>query len=676
MYQAYGHPGVPKGGPSQPTPTIYNVPSSGPPPSSQTPPISGQSRPSVPSYQGPAPMTGGPLPTGGISIQGGTQNGTIMQGQGDKVQVGVPDFLKYDMTMTFDRVKDEFSVMHKRIGGLQQDLARLGSERAENEINYQKYHEMAARINQDLQAQAEVYKRFSGIYQKILSLLPPDLHSQFQQNLEQAKAINPAEMEDAIQRRLAIMSRGSLAPHSPRSHARSNSGASPRLMGLPVSNLPYVSPLVDEKRIKPSQPDEDDLPIKPSEGDVNPVEEGDKNQAKDERRAQSVPRSPIPPTNDKLNMPRTESKSLLGHNGPPSGLPRPPLPPGYNSQYLPGGALPPTPPPPPGASLKPVQVQGPAVPFMSAPPMGEAALNWSRDLDGPYAFTRTGNGLVPVQFPYEPAGRANVPKGAEKIAQLDHGEVVCAVAISNNNQFMFTGGKGCVKMWDIQRPHQPVMELPCLNDNYIRSCKLMNDDRTLVVGGETTGLFVWDIGPTPRVLSVLESKAPACYALSVGANSNQYTRNQVFSCCSDGDIMQWDIYNQKCVRLVHGHTDGASCIDMTQDGSYVFTGGLDNVVRTWDVRNMNPRSDWTFSFGSQIFSLGVCPTEPVITVGLENSHVEMLNYQQPNNNTSLRLHNNCVLSLKFAHRGNWFMTTGKDNYLSIWKTLHGVSLYK
>merc|ERR1712126_670412 len=59
---------------------------------------------------------------------------------------------------------------------------------------------------------------------------------------------------------------------------------------------------------------------------------------------------------------------------------------------------------------------------------------------------------------------------------FQHGEVVCAVTVSNPTKFVYTGGKGCVKVWDITQPGNktPVSQLDCLQrDNYIRSIKLL-----------------------------------------------------------------------------------------------------------------------------------------------------------------------------------------------------------
>lgn len=68
-----------------------------------------------------------------------------------------------------------------------------------------------------------------------------------------------------------------------------------------------------------------------------------------------------------------------------------------------------------------------------------------------------------------------------------------------------------------------------------------------------------------------------------------------FSCCSDGNIAVWDLHNQTLVRQFQGHTDGASCIDISADGTKLWTGGLDNTVRSWDLREGRQLQQHDFS---------------------------------------------------------------------------------
>uniref|UniRef100_UPI00358E4127 transducin-like enhancer protein 3 isoform X6 n=1 Tax=Myxine glutinosa TaxID=7769 RepID=UPI00358E4127 len=290
-----------------------------------------------------------------------------------------------------------------------------------------------------------------------------------------------------------------------------------------------------------------------------------------------------------------------------------------------------------------------------------------------YSFHVSADGqMQPVPFPPDALIGPSIPRHARQISLLGHGDVVCAVTISNPTRHVYTGGKGCVKVWDIrdQGGKSPISQLDCLNrDNYIRSCKLLPDGRTLIVGGEASTLSIWDLtAATPRIKAELTSSAPACYALAISPDSKV-----CFSCCSDGNIAVWDLHNQTLVRQFQGHTDGASCIDISHDGVKLWTGGLDNTVRSWDLRE--GRQLQQHDFTSQIFSLGYCPTGEWLAVGMESSNVEVLHCTKPDK-YQLHLHDSCVLSLKFAHCGKWFVSTGKDNLLNAWRTPYGASIFQ
>ncbi|KAM6231968.1 transducin-like enhancer protein 2 isoform 2-T2 [Spheniscus humboldti] len=290
-----------------------------------------------------------------------------------------------------------------------------------------------------------------------------------------------------------------------------------------------------------------------------------------------------------------------------------------------------------------------------------------------YSFHVSADGqMQPVPFPPDALIGSSIPRHARQLHTLTHGEVVCAVTISSSTQHVYTGGKGCVKVWDVGQPgtKTAVAQLDCLNrDNYIRSCKLLPDGRSLIVGGEASTLSIWDLAaPTPRIKAELTSSAPACYALAISPDAKV-----CFSCCSDGNIVVWDLQNQTMVRQFQGHTDGASCIDISNYGTKLWTGGLDNTVRCWDLREGRQLQQHDFS--SQIFSLGYCPTGEWLAVGMESSNVEILHVTKPDK-YQLHLHESCVLSLKFASCGKWFVSTGKDNLLNAWRTPYGASIFQ
>lgn len=82
-----------------------------------------------------------------------------------------------------------------------------------------------------------------------------------------------------------------------------------------------------------------------------------------------------------------------------------------------------------------------------------------------YSFHVSADGqMQPVPFPPDALIGSGIPRHARQLHTLTHGEVVCAVTISNSTQHVYTGGKGCVKVWDVGQPgtKTPVAQLDCL----------------------------------------------------------------------------------------------------------------------------------------------------------------------------------------------------------------------
>ena len=65
----------------------------------------------------------------------------------------------------------------------------------------------------------------------------------------------------------------------------------------------------------------------------------------------------------------------------------------------------------------------------------------------------------------------------------------------------------------------------------------------------------------------------------------------------------------------------------------------------------------------------------LFVVSMESSNVEVLHQSKPDK-YQLHLHESCVLSLKFANCGKWFVSTGKDNLLNAWRTPYGASIFQ
>lgn len=168
---------------------------------------------------------------------------------------------------------------------------------------------------------------------------------------------------------------------------------------------------------------------------------------------------------------------------------------------------------------------------------------------------------------------------------------------------------------------------------------------------------------SPNIIGYLETTAPACYALAVSPLTAPSRAALCFTCCSDGKINVFDVHNKKLIKSFSAHTDGASCIDITPDGSRLVTGGLDCTVRIWDLKTFKPLDVRNLS--AQVFSLGAADND-IIAAGLENSEVRVLSINNRAINYTGVRHNGPVLALKYSHSGQWFASTGKDGVLNGW----------
>ncbi|KAM9213580.1 transducin-like enhancer protein 4 isoform 10-T10 [Leptosomus discolor] len=645
---------------------------------------------------------------------------------------------KFTISESCDRIKEEFQFLQAQYHSLKLECEKLASEKTEMQRHYVMYYEMSYGLNIEMHKQAEIVKRLNAICAQVIPFLSQEHQQQVVQAVERAKQVTMAELNAIIGQQLQAqhLSHGHglpvpLTPHPSglQPPAIPPIGSSAGLLAL-SSALGGQShlPIKDEKKHHDSDHQRDRDSIKSSS--VSPSasfrtaekhrnstdysSDSKKQKTEDkEIAARYNEKSTTPVSKSNTPTPRTDAPTP-GSNSTPGLRPVPGKPPGVDplaSGLRTPMAVPCPYPTPfgivphagmngeltsPGAAYAGLHNISPQMSAAAAAAAAAAAYGRSPvvgfdphhhmrvpgippNLTGipggkpAYSFHVSADGqMQPVPFPPDALIGPGIPRHARQINTLNHGEVVCAVTISNPTRHVYTGGKGCVKVWDISHPgnKSPVSQLDCLNrDNYIRSCRLLPDGRTLIVGGEASTLSIWDLAaPTPRIKAELTSSAPACYALAISPDSKV-----CFSCCSDGNIAVWDLHNQTLVRQFQGHTDGASCIDISNDGTKLWTGGLDNTVRSWDLRE--GRQLQQHDFTSQIFSLGYCPTGEWLAVGMENSNVEVLHVTKPDK-YQLHLHESCVLSLKFAHCGKWFVSTGKDNLLNAWRTPYGASIFQ
>mmetsp|Transcript_18021 Transcript_18021/g.25182 ORF Transcript_18021/g.25182 Transcript_18021/m.25182 type:complete len:578 (-) Transcript_18021:115-1848(-) len=271
---------------------------------------------------------------------------------------------------------------------------------------------------------------------------------------------------------------------------------------------------------------------------------------------------------------------------------------------------------------------------------------------------------------------AGIPRSAKLVSTVVHGDVVCSVLISNNNNRLYTGSKGGVKLWEINplSSQKSKYELKCIDNGYVRALKMTPNGKYLIAGGESSKIALFDCATqnVPVLSNQVMSSSPATYGIAMNYDDND--NHSFYSCHSDGKIYAWDLHTMKIVRTFNGHVDGVTKVEVSPDGSKLISSGLDGMLKVWDIAQGKELS--SYAFGAQIYCMEICPGDSWVAVGLENSVVEVCNLTNTNCKYQMHLHESSILSLKFAHSGKWFATTGKDRMVNTWRSPFGGAIFQ
>ncbi|KAB0390068.1 hypothetical protein E2I00_013575, partial [Balaenoptera physalus] len=215
--------------------------------------------------------------------------------------------------------------------------------------------------------------------------------------------------------------------------------------------------------------------------------------------------------------------------------------------------------------------------------------------------------------------RQMTPRKSWKVGKLRHGKKVYSLAISSSTHHVYTCGHGYIRVWDESAlhawDHAPQAQLNLQDrQNCVLTCKLSPDERSLITGGLSQTLTLWDLAPTPRVRAQLASTGPMCYSLAVSSNA------QICLACFKGFVEIWDLQNQILIRKHEVPIYGSRCVDIV--GNKFWTGGEDTRLYSWDLRSYQRLQQHDLQH--EILSITHDPSEEWLLVGLRMSDIVIL----------------------------------------------------
>ncbi|CAG5114671.1 unnamed protein product, partial [Candidula unifasciata] len=389
-------------------------------------------------------------------------------------QPGQP--FKFTVAESCDRIKEEFSFLQAQYHTLKMECEKLAQEKTEMQRHYVMYYEMSYGLNVEMHKQTEIAKRLNAICAQVIPFLSQEHQQQVAAAVERAKQVTMQELNaiigvSGLQPPIPPASSGSgflgFAQgvfHMPQGLAalKEDKGADEkhRRSASPLdrdkyrhrSRTPEHSELSKKRRAEEKAAESDgeksdqDLVVddntSPANGDMSPREKHALKDAlkKDQDRDRISPRSDASSHSSSSSKPKESEKA-----GTPVSKPTTPTNTGSSTPGPSVGIK-------HGSSLANGLASSALNSFPRAPMVGfEAHVSHSamrptlNNIPGgkpAYSFHVSGDGqMQPVTFPPDALIGPGIPRHARQINTLNHGEVVCAVTVSNPTRHVYTGGK-------------------------------------------------------------------------------------------------------------------------------------------------------------------------------------------------------------------------------------------
>ncbi|XP_008587140.1 PREDICTED: transducin-like enhancer protein 6 [Galeopterus variegatus] len=268
-----------------------------------------------------------------------------------------------------------------------------------------------------------------------------------------------------------------------------------------------------------------------------------------------------------------------------------------------------------------------------------------------------------------------VPLKIEKMRALRHGEPVLATAVSSFTQHAFTCGRGGVKVWSLTGhvavDRLPETHLPAQTQTrgaYLRTCLLSSDSRALLTGGHgLASVSVWDLAaPSVHVKTELPCEGLTCQTLALNLEDNL-----AFASFTSGTVRIWDLRDRSVVRDLTSHPNGAK--SLTVKNHSVWAGGLDACLRSWDLRAV--KEPLEYQFESQIMSLSHSPREDWVLLGSADGQ-QWLQHTSGGPKRVAGRKDFTILGLKFSPSGQWWVSVGMDDMVSVYSMPRGTLVFQ
>ena len=196
----------------------------------------------------------------------------------------------------------------------------------------------------------------------------------------------------------------------------------------------------------------------------------------------------------------------------------------------------------------------------------------------------------------------------------------------------------------------------------VLTCNFSNEGKLLASGGMDSKVNIWNIGPTPLNILKFSKLRGAITDLVFTLDDDM-----ILSSTSKGRILHLDLEKNQLKSQAKLHSDIANSVKCNKKGSFIsISGGNDGYAIIADIRTREVASK--INLGLPVLSVELQDDYThAYTGGLDNT-IREWDIRTGKEIWQFLGHNDSITSLKISHEGSFLLSNSMDNSLRVWDT--------
>jgi WD40 repeat protein/serine/threonine protein kinase len=144
---------------------------------------------------------------------------------------------------------------------------------------------------------------------------------------------------------------------------------------------------------------------------------------------------------------------------------------------------------------------------------------------------------------------------------------------------------------------------------------------------------------------------------------------RLVTCSYDGTIRLWDPTTGNMLQRLGAHAGPVTALSVAPDGKHLLTGGRDEIVRYWDLDDLDqPRKLTTDEGKNWAWDAAISPDgKSAASVGFDGK-VRLWDLAEGKQTASWVAHEGAVLAVAYLSDGKELITGGRDGLVKVWDT--------